>query len=51
MKTRVSSTTESTQPRIGNGGGASGPAMVQEEDLRGLPRDQLPQHDTGTTVA
>jgi glutamate decarboxylase len=25
--------------------------MVQEEELRGLPRDELPQHGTGTSVA
>src|ERR1700761_8501517 len=47
----MSSTTETTQPQIGNGDGARAPAMVQEEELQGLPRDELPEHGTGTKVA
>src|SRR5437660_11675259 len=50
-KNHMSSTTETTQPQIGNGDGASAPAMVQEEELRGLPRDALPKQGTGTRVA
>jgi glutamate decarboxylase len=47
----MSSTTETAQPQISDGDGAKAPAMVQEEELRGLPRDELPQHGTGTRVA
>ena len=48
----MSSTTESSRSRgAGIGAGASAPAMVQEEELRGLPRDELPKQGTGTKVA
>ena len=47
----MSSTTETSRSQVGNGGGATAPAMVQEEELLGLPRDELPQHGTGTRVA
>ena len=43
------SDTQGVQP-AGNGG-ASEPAMVQEEELTGLPRDLIPQQGTGTKVA
>ena len=47
----MSTTTETNQVQLGNGGGATATAMVQEEELRGLPRDVLPEHGTGTKVA
>jgi glutamate decarboxylase len=50
-KTDVSSTTESSRSQVGNDGDATAPAIVQEEELLGLPRDELPQHGTGTRVA
>src|SRR5438477_4705549 len=45
----MSSTVETGQVEAGNGQGAT--AMVQEEELRGLPRDELPDKGTGTKVA
>src|SRR5437879_7029017 len=50
-KTCMSSTTETNQPLVGNGAGASAPAMVQEEELVGLPRNTVPEHGAGTKVA
>ena len=47
----MSSSTETSQPHDGNGDGTSGPAMVQEEELVGLPRDEVPEEGTGTKVA
>jgi hypothetical protein len=47
----MSSATETTQPQIGNGDGAGAPAVVQEEELVGLPRDVVPEEGTGTKVA
>ena len=47
----MSSTMDTSQAPVGNGGGATPTAMVQEEELRGLPRDVLPEHGTGTRVA
>jgi hypothetical protein len=35
----MSSTTETGQPEVGSGGHASASAIVQEEELVGLPRD------------
>src|SRR4051794_19676446 len=46
----MSSSTDTDQLQ-GNGGGRSTPAMVQEEELLGLPRRQLPEQGTGTQVA
>jgi glutamate decarboxylase len=46
----MSSTTESSRSQVGNGGDATAPAIVQEEERLGLPRDELPQHGTGTRV-
>src|SRR5437763_11367325 len=45
----MSSTVETGQVEAGNGQGAT--AMVQEEELRGLPRNELPDKGTGTKVA
>src|SRR5437763_14378623 len=45
----MSSTVETGQVEAGNGQGAT--AMVQEEELRGLPRDEMPDEGTGTKVA
>ena len=47
----MSSTTEVGRAQAGDGSGASAPAMIREEQLKGLPRDELPEHGTGTTVA
>ncbi|HSO97878.1 MAG TPA: glutamate decarboxylase, partial [Solirubrobacteraceae bacterium] len=47
----MSSTTETHQAQAGNRDGPSVPAMVQEEELVGLPRDELPDEGTGTKVA
>ena len=47
----MSSTTETSRAKVGNGDGASAPAMVQEEELVGLPRDVVPEEGTGTKVA
>ena len=47
----MSSTTETNQPQVGNGAGASASAMVQEEELVGLPRNTVPEHGAGTKVA
>ena len=44
----MSSTMDTSQAPVGNGGGATPTAMVQEEELRGLPRDVLPEHGTGS---
>ncbi len=40
----MSSTAEAGLRRIGNGDDR--PAIVQEEEVSGLPRDELPEHDT-----
>ena len=45
----MSSTIDTSAAQFGNGD-ASAPAMVQEEELRGLPRDRVPEHGTGTKV-
>ena len=45
------SSTTTSRSKAGDGADASAPAMVQEEELRGLPRDELPKHGTGTRVA
>jgi hypothetical protein len=42
----MSSTIESNHAQVGNGDGASVPAIVQEEELVGLPRDELPEEGT-----
>ena len=47
----MSSSTETSKAQIGNGDGTSAPAMVQEEELVGLPRDVVPEEGTGTKVA
>jgi len=47
----MSSTTEPRRPRMGGGDGASTTAMVREEELKGLPREELPESGTGTKVA
>ena len=38
----MSSTTETSRSQVGNGGGATARAMVREEELLGLPRNELP---------
>jgi glutamate decarboxylase len=47
----MSSTTQEDPTPEGNGDDASVPAMVREERLLGLPRDELPVRGTGTKVA
>ncbi|HZU59872.1 MAG TPA: hypothetical protein VE983_02845, partial [Solirubrobacteraceae bacterium] len=47
----MASTVQPRQSVVGDGDGASAPAMVREEELKGLPRDEFPQHGTGTRVA
>jgi glutamate decarboxylase len=47
----MSSTTDTDRAPVGNGDLASAPALVQEEELLGLPRDEVPEHGTGTRVA
>ena len=47
----MSSTTETSHAQVGDGDGGSAPAIVQEEELVGLPRDALPEEGTGTKVA
>ena len=47
----MSSTTETSRAKVDNGDGASAPAIVQEEELVGLPRDVVPEEGTGTKVA
>jgi glutamate decarboxylase len=45
----MSSTTENRRPATGNGAGAS--ALVREEEIKGLPRNEVPERGTGTKVA
>ncbi|HEY2440745.1 MAG TPA: hypothetical protein VGI07_10960, partial [Solirubrobacteraceae bacterium] len=45
----MSSTTDAGPALPGNGANTS--AMVQEEELSGLPRDEIPEQGTGTRVA
>ena len=47
----MSSSTETGPHQGGNGYGADAPALVREEELAGLPRDELPTQGTGTKVA
>ncbi len=47
----MSSTSKPRRSRVTNGGGASTTAIVREEELKGLPRDEIPERGTGTTVA
>ena len=47
----MTSTTDTQGAQPGANGGSTEPAMVQEEELAGLPRDVIPQQGTGTKVA
>ncbi len=48
----MSSTTETGRAQAaGDGDGTSGSALIREEELVGLPRDEVPQQGTGTKVA
>ena len=47
----MSSTTKASRSQVGNGDRTTATAMVQEEELLGLPRNELPQQGTGTRVA
>src|SRR4051795_7398020 len=47
----MSATVGTGQVEAGNGEAPSATAMVQEEELRGLPRDVIPDEGTGTKVA
>jgi hypothetical protein len=44
----MSSRTETSRSQVDSGDDTTAPAIVQEEELLGLPRDELPQHGTGT---
>ena len=46
----MSSTTENPVPPASQGGNVLS-SLVQEEELKGLPRDELPDHGTGSKVA
>jgi glutamate decarboxylase len=47
----MSSSTQTSRLHDHDGDGAAAPAIVQEEKLLGLPRDDIPQQGTGAKVA
>ena len=47
----MSATVGTGQVEAGNGEASNVTAMVEEERLRGLPRDEIPDEGTGTKVA
>jgi glutamate decarboxylase len=47
----MSSTAPTGRSQAGKGDGTTTSALVAEEELAGLPRDQIPEHGTGSRVA